>query len=107
MNLTEIYDKVKNPPTEEEVSQRNSEESLRSIVRQQEESERELWLQLERTQKFLAKIEDSIKEIQNGLIDISVSSKEIFSDIGQKRAQEAHTLKKVIKYARTGKYQSE
>ena len=106
MNTVEIYDKLRNPPTEEEKIEKEQIETLKILEKQKLENEREEWLKLDYTSTFLKRLTAIINKLSLEVILVS-SNKEVFNEVGYKKALEAKIISKVISYGVTGKYETE
>lgn len=76
---------------------------LNSLQRQEDESNRVLWLALPITKEFLDKLKLQRSKVQD-IIECLSESSSCNPEIVIKLAREARTIQKVINYARTGKY---
>jgi len=101
-----LYNKITSPPNDKEEAEKQALESQKIIAQQGQLEELHRWLKITGTLKFIQALETLDKNLSNDVILLS-GSNEVFNTIGKNKAFECKILRKVINYARTGKYDSE
>jgi hypothetical protein len=106
MNIAQAYNKATNPPTEEQIKEKEALKALQIVAELNELNKLQEWLDNSKTKVWLESLETLSKQLDDNVRELS-SSQESFSSIGKLKAHESKILRKVIDYARTGKYSSE
>jgi hypothetical protein len=104
MNTALIYSESVKIKNEKEEAEKREEKGKKTFKKDLEEGVRDMWLNAEYTKLFIKFLEDRCNEIFNEIVKISESADEHFRGKAKTLAIEAKTLRKVIDYAREGRY---